>query len=141
MYKTVYFITKSAERTEQILSDRLDLSNHDCYQHAANYFKMRCFNWHDPQVGRLETRGHFRHWVCSVPLSLVKHRGCSWTRYAELEARFFPVLALLPGKMRGTTHFVPLHLASSVESPLPLRTLACPRTWSSWVEEASGCLC
>ncbi|XP_015282652.1 PREDICTED: legumain [Gekko japonicus] len=49
MYKTVYFITNSSEQTEKILSKRMDLSNHDCYQPAANHFKKRCFNWHNPQ--------------------------------------------------------------------------------------------
>ncbi|KAL8169025.1 UNVERIFIED_CONTAM: hypothetical protein K2H54_032098 [Gekko kuhli] len=49
MYKTVYFITNSAEQTEQILSNRMDLSNHDCYQAAADHFKTHCFNWHNPQ--------------------------------------------------------------------------------------------
>ncbi|XP_077179646.1 legumain [Paroedura picta] len=49
MYKTVYVITNSAVRTEQILSDRMSLSNHDCYKLAANHFKNRCFNWHSPQ--------------------------------------------------------------------------------------------
>ncbi|XP_054826951.1 legumain [Eublepharis macularius] len=49
MYKTVYFITNSIERTEQILSDKMSLSNYDCYQSAANHFKTHCFNWHNPQ--------------------------------------------------------------------------------------------
>ncbi|XP_060117840.1 legumain [Heteronotia binoei] len=49
MHKTVSFITDSAEKTEQILSNRMNLSNYDCYQSAANHFRMHCFDWHNPQ--------------------------------------------------------------------------------------------
>ncbi|EMP39868.1 Legumain [Chelonia mydas] len=48
MRKIIFFVTASKERTEQILSDRLTISDYDCYQSAVNYFKAHCFNWHSP---------------------------------------------------------------------------------------------
>ncbi|XP_074852701.1 legumain [Carettochelys insculpta] len=48
MRKIIFFITASEERTDQILSDRLTISDHDCYQSAVNHFKTHCFNWHSP---------------------------------------------------------------------------------------------
>uniref|UniRef100_A0A674GZX3 Legumain n=1 Tax=Taeniopygia guttata TaxID=59729 RepID=A0A674GZX3_TAEGU len=48
MQKIVTIVTGSTEQTKQILSDRLTISNYDCYQSAANYFKAHCFNWHLP---------------------------------------------------------------------------------------------
>jgi len=50
MRKIVTLITGSTELTNQILSDRLTISNYDCYQAAVNYFKTHCFNWHSPLV-------------------------------------------------------------------------------------------
>ncbi|KAI1237645.1 hypothetical protein IHE44_0013728 [Lamprotornis superbus] len=46
MQKIVTVVTGSTEKTKQILSDRLTISNYDCYQSAANHFKIHCFNWH-----------------------------------------------------------------------------------------------
>uniref|UniRef100_K7FJF9 Legumain n=1 Tax=Pelodiscus sinensis TaxID=13735 RepID=K7FJF9_PELSI len=48
MRKIILFVTASEERTEQILSDRLTISDYDCYQSAVNHFKAHCFNWHSP---------------------------------------------------------------------------------------------
>ncbi|NWH74486.1 LGMN protein, partial [Piaya cayana] len=46
MRKIITLITGSREQTNQILSDRLTISNYDCYESAVNHFKARCFNWH-----------------------------------------------------------------------------------------------
>ncbi|NXR87682.1 LGMN protein, partial [Hypocryptadius cinnamomeus] len=46
--KIVTVVTGSTEQTKQILSDRLTISNYDCYQSAVNHFKAHCFNWHLP---------------------------------------------------------------------------------------------
>ncbi|XP_050809269.1 legumain isoform X2 [Gopherus flavomarginatus] len=48
MRKIISLVTESKERTEQILSDRLTISDYDCYQSAVNHFKTHCFNWHSP---------------------------------------------------------------------------------------------
>ncbi|KAF4788653.1 Legumain [Turdus rufiventris] len=48
MQKIVTVVTESTEKTKQILSDRLTISNYDCYQSAVNHFKAHCFNWHLP---------------------------------------------------------------------------------------------
>lgn len=48
MRKIITLVTGSKEQTDQILSDRLTISNYDCYQSAANHFKAHCFNWHLP---------------------------------------------------------------------------------------------
>uniref|UniRef100_A0A803VGP2 legumain n=1 Tax=Ficedula albicollis TaxID=59894 RepID=A0A803VGP2_FICAL len=48
MQKIVTVVTGSTEKTKQILSDRLTISNYDCYQSAVNHFKAHCFNWHLP---------------------------------------------------------------------------------------------
>ncbi|KYO45490.1 legumain [Alligator mississippiensis] len=49
MRKIIYLITASNELTNQILSERLTLTNHDCYQAAVDRFKAQCFNWHIPK--------------------------------------------------------------------------------------------
>ncbi|XP_054256111.1 legumain [Indicator indicator] len=46
MRKIITLVTGSKEHTDKILSDRLTISNYDCYQSAANHFKVHCFNWH-----------------------------------------------------------------------------------------------
>uniref|UniRef100_A0A8D2M770 Legumain n=1 Tax=Zonotrichia albicollis TaxID=44394 RepID=A0A8D2M770_ZONAL len=48
MQKIITVVTGSTEQTKQILSDRLTISNYDCYQSAVNHFKAHCFNWHLP---------------------------------------------------------------------------------------------
>ncbi|XP_006632647.2 legumain [Lepisosteus oculatus] len=49
MKRVVQTITNSRDRTEQILSDRQDLTQHQCYKTAAEHFKHNCFNWHTPK--------------------------------------------------------------------------------------------
>ncbi|XP_005986660.1 legumain [Latimeria chalumnae] len=48
MKKIVLLVTGSEGRTEEILSNRYDLTNHECYQASVHHFKMQCFNWHNP---------------------------------------------------------------------------------------------
>ncbi|KAK6481260.1 legumain-like [Huso huso] len=49
MRRIVSVVTESRERTEQALTDRLELTTkHDCYQAAVEHYKTRCFNWHSP---------------------------------------------------------------------------------------------
>lgn len=48
MNKIILLTTGSEELTKKILSDRMDIQNHDCYVPAVDYFRERCFNWHIP---------------------------------------------------------------------------------------------
>ncbi|XP_066468261.1 legumain [Tiliqua scincoides] len=48
MRKIILLTTASEEQTKKILSDRMDLQNHDCYVPAVNAFRNHCFNWHTP---------------------------------------------------------------------------------------------
>lgn len=52
MRKIISLVTESKEQTDQILSDRVTISNYDCYQSAVNHFKAHCFNWHLPLVSQ-----------------------------------------------------------------------------------------
>ncbi|MBN3309658.1 legumain [Amia ocellicauda] len=49
MRRVVMMVTNSKDKTEQILNDRLELTQHQCYQPAVEHFKKNCFNWHTPQ--------------------------------------------------------------------------------------------
>uniref|UniRef100_A0A8D0GPE7 Legumain n=1 Tax=Sphenodon punctatus TaxID=8508 RepID=A0A8D0GPE7_SPHPU len=48
MKKIIFLTTNSEERTQEMLSNRQDINDHDCYRSAANHFKTQCFNWHSP---------------------------------------------------------------------------------------------
>ncbi|XP_039596891.1 legumain [Polypterus senegalus] len=49
MRKIVSFVTHSETATEQVLSTRQELTQHDCYEAAVEHYKTNCFNWHRPQ--------------------------------------------------------------------------------------------
>ncbi|XP_029453691.1 legumain [Rhinatrema bivittatum] len=48
MRKVVFLVTGSAEQTERVLGERLDLGQDGCYRAALHHYKTRCFNWHSP---------------------------------------------------------------------------------------------
>ncbi|KAG2457756.1 LGMN protein, partial [Polypterus senegalus] len=50
MRKIVSFVTHSETATEQVLSTRQELTQHDCYEAAVEHYKTNCFNWHRPQA-------------------------------------------------------------------------------------------
>uniref|UniRef100_A0A670HKH6 Legumain n=1 Tax=Podarcis muralis TaxID=64176 RepID=A0A670HKH6_PODMU len=50
MRKIISFITLSSEHTEQLLSERMSLTNYDCYEASVRHFKSHCFNWHASPV-------------------------------------------------------------------------------------------
>ncbi|KAM6912197.1 legumain [Xenentodon cancila] len=39
-------VTGSKFTTEEVLDERAELSQHQCYKAAVNYYKQNCFNWH-----------------------------------------------------------------------------------------------
>jgi len=62
MRKIITLVTGSKEQTNQILSDRLTISNYDCYQSAVNHFKARCFNWHLSVVSQALDITQYTYW-------------------------------------------------------------------------------
>ncbi|XP_014824313.1 PREDICTED: legumain [Poecilia mexicana] len=42
-------VTGSMLKTEEVLNNRSDLSQHGCYKAAVNHYKRSCFNWHKPE--------------------------------------------------------------------------------------------
>uniref|UniRef100_A0AAZ3RGY6 Legumain n=1 Tax=Oncorhynchus tshawytscha TaxID=74940 RepID=A0AAZ3RGY6_ONCTS len=46
MRRVVETVTGEEIMTQRILSAKLDLTQHQCYQAAVNHYKIRCFNWH-----------------------------------------------------------------------------------------------
>lgn len=50
MYKVVLSVTRDVLKTEEVLEERADLTQHGCYQAAVNQYKHKCFNWHKQEV-------------------------------------------------------------------------------------------
>lgn len=46
--KIVSLIARSGAEAEGLLSERAELTAHDCYQAAVSHFRTHCFNWHSP---------------------------------------------------------------------------------------------
>uniref|UniRef100_A0ABI7XKE1 Legumain n=1 Tax=Felis catus TaxID=9685 RepID=A0ABI7XKE1_FELCA len=46
--KIVSLIVRSGAEAEGLLSERAELTAHDCYQAAVSHFRTHCFNWHSP---------------------------------------------------------------------------------------------
>ncbi|XP_039088470.1 legumain [Hyaena hyaena] len=46
--KMVSLLARSDAEAEGLLSERAELTAHDCYQAAVSHFRTRCFNWHSP---------------------------------------------------------------------------------------------
>lgn len=42
-------VTGSMLETEQVLNERAELSQHQCYKAAVDHYKHNCFNWHKPE--------------------------------------------------------------------------------------------
>ncbi|KAM4723485.1 legumain-like [Anableps anableps] len=42
-------VTGSTLKTEEVLNERADLFQHQCYKAAVNHYKHSCFNWHKPE--------------------------------------------------------------------------------------------
>ncbi|XP_028251568.1 legumain [Parambassis ranga] len=46
MRKVVEEVTGDKFKAQEILDERADLSQHQCYKAAVNHYKHNCFNWH-----------------------------------------------------------------------------------------------
>ncbi|XP_038584659.1 legumain [Micropterus salmoides] len=46
MRKVVETVTSNRLEADDILKDRAELSQHQCYKAAVNHYKHNCFNWH-----------------------------------------------------------------------------------------------
>ncbi|XP_071752418.2 legumain [Centroberyx gerrardi] len=46
MRRVVQRVTGDEFEAQQILDDKADLSQHECYKAAVNHYKNTCFNWH-----------------------------------------------------------------------------------------------
>lgn len=55
MQKLVLKVTGDKIQTQRLLSDRLELTQHQCYKTAVQHYKSRCFNWHTTEVMPTET--------------------------------------------------------------------------------------
>ena len=50
MRQVVERVTGNRLETEEVLNDRADLSQHQCYKASITHYKHNCFNWHQPEV-------------------------------------------------------------------------------------------
>lgn len=50
MYQVVQRVTGDMLKTEEVLNERADLTQHGCYQVAVNHYKHNCFDWHKQEV-------------------------------------------------------------------------------------------
>ncbi|XP_022620417.1 legumain [Seriola dumerili] len=46
MHRVVERVTGDKMKAEEVLNDRADLSQHQCYKAAVQHYKHECFNWH-----------------------------------------------------------------------------------------------
>ncbi|KAM7403559.1 hypothetical protein PAMA_004151 [Pampus argenteus] len=46
MHQIVERVTGNKLKTEEIINERAELSQHQCYKAAVNHYKHNCFNWH-----------------------------------------------------------------------------------------------
>ena len=67
MRRVVDKVTSSRPVTEEVLNERVDLTQHHCYQAAVNHYKYNCFNWHKAEVELKQEPGTFCHlWLNSL---------------------------------------------------------------------------
>ncbi len=50
MRQVVERVTGSKLKAEEVLNERAELSQHQCYKDALNHYKHNCFNWHKTEV-------------------------------------------------------------------------------------------
>ncbi|XP_053290148.1 legumain [Pleuronectes platessa] len=46
MHRVVEMVTGSKVEAEEVINERADLSQHQCYRAAVQHYKQNCFNWH-----------------------------------------------------------------------------------------------
>ncbi|XP_060939343.1 legumain [Limanda limanda] len=46
MHRVVEMVTRSKVEAEEVINERVDLSQHQCYRAALQHYKQNCFNWH-----------------------------------------------------------------------------------------------
>lgn len=49
MRQVVEKVTGNSFKAEEVLNERADLSQHQCYKATVNHYKHNCFNWHKPE--------------------------------------------------------------------------------------------
>uniref|UniRef100_A0A1A8IRC4 Legumain n=1 Tax=Nothobranchius kuhntae TaxID=321403 RepID=A0A1A8IRC4_NOTKU len=49
MSHVVELVTGSKVTAQEVLNERAELFQHECYKMAVNYYKYNCFNWHKPE--------------------------------------------------------------------------------------------
>lgn len=50
MREVVEKVTGNQLKAEEVLNERAELSQHECYMTAVDYYKHNCFNWHRTEV-------------------------------------------------------------------------------------------
>lgn len=50
MRRVVEKVTGNELKTEEVLDNRAELSQHECYKAVVNHYKHYCYNWHKPEV-------------------------------------------------------------------------------------------
>lgn len=50
MRHVVEMVTGSKLKAEEVLDERADLSQHQCYKAAVKHYKHNCFNWNKSEV-------------------------------------------------------------------------------------------
>lgn len=56
MNRVVLRVTGDPLKTEEVLNERADLTQHGCYQAVVNHYKHKCFNWHEQEVNQHHTQ-------------------------------------------------------------------------------------
>lgn len=51
MQQVVDRVTGNRVKAYEVLSERADLTQHECYQATVKHYRQNCFNWHNPEVG------------------------------------------------------------------------------------------
>ncbi|CAG13252.1 unnamed protein product [Tetraodon nigroviridis] len=46
MYQVVWRVTGDVSKTREVLNERANLTQHECYKVTLNHYKHKCFNWY-----------------------------------------------------------------------------------------------
>ncbi|KAM7403561.1 hypothetical protein PAMA_004151 [Pampus argenteus] len=75
MHQIVERVTGNKLKTEEIINERAELSQHQCYKAAVNHYKHNCFNWHKAEVEL--------HICIRVMLSKFRNITIDWSQFRQ----------------------------------------------------------
>lgn len=50
MRRVVEMVTGNRLKANEVLNERAELTQHECYHAALSHYKYNCFNWHKTEV-------------------------------------------------------------------------------------------